>query len=94
MIFLASLLLLLIRPKMLVLLEPCEIHGLPLLVPSLLEVLRGPISSGDLRFPNQLFHSPILVVLEDGVATPDIPDGGIEIFRFREIVEFERSLNF
>lgn len=48
MIFLASLLLLLIRPKVLVLLEPREIHGLPLLVPSLLEVLRGPISSGDL----------------------------------------------
>jgi hypothetical protein len=74
---------------MLVLLEPCEIHRLPLLVPSLLQVLRGPISSGDLRFPNQLFHSPILFVLEDGVTSPDIPYGGIEIFRLREIIEFE-----
>ncbi len=89
MIFLTGLLLLLIRPKMLMLLEPCEIHGLPLLVPSLLQVFRRPISSGDLRFPNQLFHSPILFVLEYGVASPDIPDGGIEIIWLREIVELE-----
>ena len=89
MIFLASLLLLLIRPKMLVLLEPREIHGLPLLVPSLLEIFRGSVSSGNLRFPNQLFHGPILLILEDGAPSPDIPDSGIQIIWLREIVEFE-----
>ena len=89
MIFLASLLLLLIWPKMLVLLEPCEIHGLPLLVPSLLEIFRGSVSSGNLRFPNQLFHGPILLILEDGAPSPDIPDSGIQIIWLREIVEFE-----
>jgi len=89
MIFLASLLLLLIRPKMLVLLEPREIHGLPLLVPSLLEIFRGSVSSGNLRFPNQLFHGPILLILEDGAPSPDIPDSGIKIIWLREIVEFE-----
>lgn len=81
MIFHRGILLLLTGCEMFVLLEPCEIHGFPLLVPCVFEILRRSIGSSKLTVFDQLSQSLLLVILEDSGAAPNIPDREVKILR-------------
>jgi hypothetical protein len=94
MILSLCILLLLIWPQMLMLLEPCEVHGFPLFVPGLLQVLRGTISRCDLGVSSQLVNSSLFVVIEDSIASPDVTEGRVEVLRLRVVIAEEGGFHF
>ena len=78
-------LLLFIGTQVLMLLEPTEVHRVPLLVPNLLQELRRPLCNGAVLISLELINSFLLLVIEDAVASPDASNRLIEIRRLQDL---------
>ena len=66
--------LLLAWTKVLVLLEPAEVHRVPFLVPDLLQELGWPLCNGALLILNQLLYRLLLIIEEDTGSAPNASD--------------------